>query len=231
MGSLYYPQLIDVLEAAGVRCGTNGINEGWERRARSSGGFNAPPLGVVFHHTASAASVNSDLNYMIVGSPDKPIGNMLLDRTGMVWPIAAGAANTQGKGGPRHSARVPVRSIQGNTYLWAIEGAEQWGWPGVAGQLQIDQDYFRTTPRSTRCSAISSPTLGDPHAFYTSHRGLTRLSPGRSKATWQTQLGEHLEAPGAPPNIRDEATRRATPRPHPTAHGGRRHGPLHHPQP
>lgn len=140
MSGIYYELLIDVLQSAGVRCAENGITDGWEQRSRSSGGFPSPPLGVVWHHTASSASVNSDLTWMIQNSPDKPIGNMLLARDGVVWPIAAGAANTQGKGGPTTFSRGTCPIDQGNTRLWGVE-AQNNGvgeeWP----QVQIDA-YF-----------------------------------------------------------------------------------------
>lgn len=143
MGSLYYPQLIAVLVAAGVECGVIDINEGWERRSRSSGGFDAPPLGVCWHHTASVASVQADLNWMINGSGDAPIGNLLLDRDGVVWPIAAGAANTQGKGGPENFSRGTVPVDQGNTRMWGMEVAND-GTGEVWPQAQIDA-YFKTS--------------------------------------------------------------------------------------
>ena len=140
MGDLYYAELADVLNAAGVPVAVADVNAGWERRARSSGGYSAPPLGVVWHHTASTAAPESDLSYMIHGSDDAPIGNMLLDRNGIVWPIAAGAANTQGKGGPVTLSRGTVPVDAGNSQLWAIEAANNGvgePWPTV----QIDA-YF-----------------------------------------------------------------------------------------
>jgi hypothetical protein len=60
---------------------------------------------------------------MINGSGDAPIGNLLLDRTGTFWPIAAGAANTAGKGGPVSLSRGTVPIDQGNTQTVAIEAA------------------------------------------------------------------------------------------------------------
>lgn len=140
MSGWYFIDLVDVLEAAGVGCRVADVNTGWERRARSSGGFPETPLGIVWHHTASSASPESDLGYMIHGSDDAPIGNMLLDRDGIAWPIAAGGANTQGKGGPAHFSRGTVPVDSGNSRLFAIEACnagtgEQW--PAV----QVDA-YF-----------------------------------------------------------------------------------------
>lgn len=121
MGNYYVDNLLEVLSAAGVPFGLSSINAGWERRSRSSGGFDAAPLGCVWHHTASSASVDSDLNYMINGSPDAPVGNVLVDRTGVLHPVAAGAANTQGKGGPATFSRGTCGTDKGNTTLWAFE--------------------------------------------------------------------------------------------------------------
>lgn len=120
MGS-YYVDIAGILRNAGCQVGVNDINEGWERRSRSSGGFNAAPLAVQWHHTASSASVNSDLSYMINGSPDEPVGNVLLDRDGIFWPVAGGAANTSGKGGPNSFSRGTCPKDSGNTVIFSIE--------------------------------------------------------------------------------------------------------------
>lgn len=123
MSGLYYVELVDVLTAAGVRCAVGDVNAGWEHRARSSGGFGSPPLGVQWHHTASSTSPENDLHWQIVGCDDAPVGNMLLDRDGIVWPVAAGAANTAGKGGPLELSRGTVPKDTGNSTTWAIEVA------------------------------------------------------------------------------------------------------------
>jgi hypothetical protein len=143
VGSLYYAQAADVLRSAGVKVAESSINAGWERRARSSGGFSVAPLGCVWHHTASNTSPANDLSYMINGSDDAPIGNMLLDRDGVVWMIAAGGANTQGKGGPHTFSRGTVPLDSGNSQLWGIEVANSGtgqDWP----QVQIDA-YFKAS--------------------------------------------------------------------------------------
>jgi hypothetical protein len=215
MGSLYYSQVADVLRAAGVQVAVSDINEGWERRSRGSGGFDSPPLGICWHHTASSASVNNDLNYMIHNSPDAPIGNMLLARDGVVWPIAAGAANTQGKGGPTSFSRGTVPLDQGNTRMWAIEAqnngvGEDWA------QVQIDA-YFLV---NTALSQMFGNQVTDlcSHQFYAPSRkidpattsavqGPWRPTSVTSSGTWSTE------------DIRSEAVRRSTyvpPQPIPT---------------
>jgi hypothetical protein len=121
VGSYWVDDMLEILSSAGVAFGLNSINNGWERRSRSSGGFDAAPLGVQWHHTASSASVESDLSYMVNGSPDRPVGNVLVDRSGIWWPIAAGAANTSGKGGPNTFSRGVCPLDKGNTKLFSIE--------------------------------------------------------------------------------------------------------------
>lgn len=141
MGSFYVP-ITDILVNAGCQVAVGSINEGWERRSRSSGGFESKGaiLAVQWHHTASKASVNSDLSYMVNGSPDKPVGNVLLDRDGVYWPIAAGAANTSGKGGPNNFSRGTCPKDSGNTRLFSIEIANS-GVGEPYPQAQIDAAF------------------------------------------------------------------------------------------
>jgi hypothetical protein len=87
---IYYADLLDVLRAAGCVCAENSTTDGWKTRARSSGGFPATPLAVFWHHTASSTSPANDLAYMIDGSDDAPVGNMLIDRDGVCWQRRAG---------------------------------------------------------------------------------------------------------------------------------------------
>jgi hypothetical protein len=141
MGKYYVTEALEVLSRAGCYVEENEITDGWWSRSRSSGGFDAEPLGVVWHHTASSTSPRNDLDYMINGSGDKPVGNLLLDRTGTFWPVAAGCANTQGKGGPSKFSRGTCPLDQGNTHLWAIEIANNGvgePWP----QDQIDAAFM-----------------------------------------------------------------------------------------
>jgi hypothetical protein len=139
VGDFYVDAMALVLQQAGCQVGVSDINEGWERRSRSSGGFenDRSILGIQWHHTASKASVNSDLSYMIHGSPDRPVGNVLLDRDGVFWPVAAGAANTSGKGGPSMFSRGTVPLDKGNTMLFSIEIANN-GVGEPYPQAQID---------------------------------------------------------------------------------------------
>lgn len=119
MGSLYLTQLADWIRAAGVPVVEY---QGWQTRARSSGGFESGrPWGVMWHHTASQASPQSDADYMCNGSQDRPIANLLICRDGSVWVLAAGATNTNGKGSGVVWSRGRVPDDSMNTYAVGME--------------------------------------------------------------------------------------------------------------
>ena len=140
MSGIYLTWLADVLRANGLSVvETNG----WKTRARSSGGFPSTPLGVQWHHTASQTSPENDIHWQTVGCPDAPVGNMTIMRDGSVWLVAAGAANTAGKGGPLTLSRGTIPLDSANTRTVAIEAANSGvgePWP----QAQIDA-YFATS--------------------------------------------------------------------------------------
>jgi hypothetical protein len=122
VGDLFLP-IADICSDAGLVVRVTEVNAGWETRARSSGGFDAMPLGVMMHHAASARGADSAgiVNYQVRGNPDNPVGNMTLDRDGSVWPVAAGASNCSGKGGPWPMSRGTVPLDKGNTTLVNVE--------------------------------------------------------------------------------------------------------------
>lgn len=134
-----YPSLAAVCAGAGLVVVPT---DGWERRARSSGGFpDVGPMGVVIHHTASPASstpgrqFSNDLAYCSTGHPDAPVGNLVLGPEGQVGLVAGGAANTQGKGGPWTTSRGVVPLDTGNSRLIAIEASNDGlGQPWPAAQ-------------------------------------------------------------------------------------------------
>lgn len=97
--------------------------KGWQTRSRSSGGYSAMPLCVMWHHTASPASWDGqkDVDYIATGSTDSPLSNLYIDRAGTVWVIAAGATNTNGKGGPTSFSRGTVPQDGMNTRALGVE--------------------------------------------------------------------------------------------------------------
>jgi len=121
MGSYWLRDLPDVIGNAGLRYRTW---PGWENRARSSGGYDQV-WAVFAHHTASKTSPDNDCSYMWDddGTSDQPIGALLLDRTGLITIGAAGATNTQGKGGPWSLSKGTIALDKGNAYGIAVEAA------------------------------------------------------------------------------------------------------------
>ncbi|RPH33804.1 MAG: N-acetylmuramoyl-L-alanine amidase [Chloroflexi bacterium] len=127
MGDRYLTDLTDVLRAAGLPV----IElDGWRTRARGSGGYDpGKPTHVMVHHTAStpSSSGEGDAWYCAEGDEDAPLSNLCLDRDGVWWVLAAGATNTNGKGGPLDG--VPADSM--NTYAIGVEANGGYGetWP------------------------------------------------------------------------------------------------------
>ena len=98
------------------------LYDGWDTRSRSSGGFDAV-YGIGVHHTASSTSPANDAAWCWRNSDDRPIGNVILMRDGVVWVGAAGASNTQGKGGPYTFHRGTAGQDNGNRVMFSIEAA------------------------------------------------------------------------------------------------------------
>jgi hypothetical protein len=117
--SLYLVDLVDWIDAAGVD--VEGY-PGWETRARGSGGYDpGRPFCVMWHHTASTASLEADAAYCAEGDPDAPVCNAVIGRDGRVVVIAAGASNTNGKGYAMTFSRGTVPNDAMNTHAVGLE--------------------------------------------------------------------------------------------------------------
>src|SRR3954466_98241 len=94
-GAIYLTDMADILRLVELDVIEY---DGWQTRARGSGGFANWPLCVMWHHTASGPNSDgwNDANYIATGHPDSPISNLYINRAGTVWVIAAGATNTNG---------------------------------------------------------------------------------------------------------------------------------------
>lgn len=146
MGKIWLGSLPQVLGGAGLEVDTY---PGWETRSRSTGGYEQL-LGIQVHHTGSATSPANDMGWMWDNAPAKPIGAVLLDRSGK-WTVgAAGATNTSGRGGPMVTSRGTIPKDQGNMYLLSIEAAnnghnEPWPdeqlWSYVVGCAALARAY------------------------------------------------------------------------------------------
>jgi hypothetical protein len=207
MTGRYLVELADVLRAAGVHVVEV---DGWQTRARKSGGYAGNrPWCVMWHHTASQATPDQDIAY-IIGADTAPISNLYLDRTGCVHVIAAGATNTNGKGGPQQFSRgiVPLDCM--NEYAVSIEAAnsglgEQWP------QVQVDA-FFQASIALTNWLGLE-PTDISSHAGWTTRKidpataaavqGPWRPASVNSSGTWSLE------------DLRHEAARRAATAPTP----------------
>lgn len=217
MGSLYYVELRDILAEAGVRTGVSSINAGWETRSRSTGGFSAAPLAVFWHHTASQTAIENDLSWQCHNCPDRPVGNMTIDRNGVAWPVAAGASNCAGKGGPASFSRGTIPLDSGNTQGWNIEVANNGvGEPWPAAQIDAYfassnalNAHFGNQPTDVITHNVWAPTRKiDPATAWAVQGGWTPRS-STSSGTWNLD------------DIRAECQRRsgASPIPHPPTTG------------
>lgn len=98
MGARYLTDLADVCRRAGLVVVEV---DGWQTRARGSGGYDSGrPNHVMVHHTASGPSSDGwpDVNYCTYGDDDAPLCNLYLARDGTVYVCAGGATNTNGTG-------------------------------------------------------------------------------------------------------------------------------------
>lgn len=182
MSGLYYPELLDVLRAAGCAVAENATTQGWQSRARSSGGFPSTPLCIFWHHTASSTSPANDLSYMIDGCDDAPVGNMLLDRDGVSWPIAAGASNCAGKGGPASFSRGTIPLDSGNTRGWQIEvanGGTGERWPSV----QVDAYFAVSNALSAHFGNLPSDVIS--HHVWAPSRKIDPATADAVEGAWR----------------------------------------------
>lgn len=170
--------LADVIRAAGLSVVEY---EGWPTRARSSGGYDSGrPAVVMVHHTASDAAPANDAAYMCETSENRPVANLMLTRTGEVWVLAAGATNTNGKGGP--TGVCPVDSM--NTYAIGVEACND----GVGEPWSdVQQDAYLTLVEALCARYGIGQVTG--HAEYAPDRkidpaGPSRWPPINSNKTW-----------------------------------------------
>lgn len=217
MGSRYLTALADWCRAAGLNVVETG---GWQTRARSSGGFDGNrPWVVAWHHTASQTSPSNDVDYMVNGSPDRPVANLYLARDGSVHVMAAGATNTNGKGYSFKTSKGVIPNDQLNTHAVSIEAANN-GVGEAWTQQQIDA-YFRLSLALTEALGLApgdvcnhqtwAPDRKIDPATAAAVQGPWRPRPVGSSGTWNqsdvvTELIERSGVPDPPPLPEDEMT-------------------------
>jgi N-acetylmuramoyl-L-alanine amidase len=157
--------------------------DGWQTRARSSGGYaDGRPWCVMWHHTASQTSPANDVSYIVSGSPDAPLANLYLARDGTVYVCAAGATNTNGKGGPLPVSRGTVPADSMNTYAVGIEAANNGTgefWP----QAQIDA-YFTLSNALTDGYGLAADDVAS-HNAWAPDRKIDPATANAVQGPWQ----------------------------------------------
>lgn len=210
MTGRYITELADVLRGAGLAVIEYGE---WWTRARGSGGYAAGrPWCVAWHHTASSASPESDAAYIATGAPDAPLANLLVDRDGVVWVLAAGCTNTNGTGGPLTFSRGTVPADSMNTYAVGMEIANN----GVGESYTAAQIAAAFAASLAICASEAlEPTDAFTHAEYAPSRKIDPAtadaacnagfcpSPINSSGTWsaadlRAELAYRAGIPPAP---------------------------------
>ena len=209
MGTVYLTQLADW-------CWQEGLHavemDGWEHRARSSGGYEpGRPWAIMHHHTASKTSPENDANYMCYGSPDAPIANVLLARDGAVWVLAAGATNTNGKGRSRSFSKGTVPADSMNSYAFGIEIANN-GVGEAYPQAQVDALFVLTNMLTRRLGL--GPADVCTHQDYAPDRKIDPATASAVQGPWQPS-SVTSSGTWSRPDVQDEAVRRHDPDPEP----------------
>lgn len=174
MGATYLTWLAEELRAAGVN-----VREvdGWQRRARRSGGYDDPsgPLGVMFHHTAASTPAENQAQYIIT-APTAPIANVSIAPDGVVWLIAAGATNTNGKGVPIAFSRGTVPADRMNEFAFGMELMND-GVGQPYPRVQVDAALATSNAVNKRCGNRLDDVA--THAAYAPGR---KIDPARASA-------------------------------------------------
>jgi N-acetylmuramoyl-L-alanine amidase len=201
--SRYLTELADVLRGAGLAVIEY---DGWQTRARGSGGYTGDrPWCVMWHHTASSADPGDDAHYCAVGDPDAPICNALIARDGVVWLIAAGATNTNGKGYPLTFSRGTVPADQMNTHAVGLEICNAGtGEPYPAEQITA---VFAVSLAIAAAYGLE-PADAAEHAEYAPDRKIDPATAAAVAGSWRP-ASINSSGTWSPADLRAELARRA----------------------
>jgi hypothetical protein len=185
VGDLYLVGIAGVCRDAGLVVVEH---PGWQTRARGSGGYNpGRPDHVMVHHTASGPSSDpaGDVAYIATGSPDAPLANLYLSRTGAVTVIAAGATNTNGSGSDTWGGGVPDNEM--NTHAIGVEAAN-----GGTGEPwpPVQQDAYQALTAAL-CAGYGIPVDHvRGHVEWAPGRKIDPAGPSRwaTSGTWNMDL-------------------------------------------
>ena len=183
----YDTGIADRLRAAGL---TVKETSGWKSRGNSSGG-NWSPRGLVVHHTAGAgpsAGVAPSLGTIINGRSDLPgpLANIYMDYAGVVYAIAAGAANHAGSpdGGSWHG-------LTGNSSAWGFEIEHPGTYPLEPERIELACRAVAAMIRGT-CDETMVPY----HKEWAPSRKID-LATTPPPATFRAKVAAYLKNPGS----------------------------------
>lgn len=186
---------------------------GWQTRVRGGGPYSSMPLAVFWHHTASPKSWDGqrDADYIAKGDPNAPLSNLYIDRTGLVWVLAAGPTNTNGKGGPMSFSRGTVPLDGANSRVIGIEmGNDGVGepWP----QAQIDACFRVSNVCNSQCG--NQPTDISGHWNWAPSR---KIDPARATSVQGPWVPRSANSSGTwnLDDMRNECVKRSSTQPQP----------------
>lgn len=205
MGATFLTWIPDALRAAGVAVVEY---DGWQTRARSSGGYDpAGPLCVMWHHTASRTAPANDANYMCHVSDSRPIANLLVARDGTVWVLAAGRTNTNGRGNPMRFSRGTVAADTMNNYAVGMEIANG-GYDDPFPQVQIDAAFTASNVINARVGNRPDDVAG--HHDYAPGRKIDPNNNVSVQGPWRPRSDGTTAAAWLLADLRAECVARAT---------------------
>lgn len=168
MGAVWLGSLPDVLRAAGLQVE---VWPNWETRSRSTGGYNAVwAIGV--HHDAISTGTPLEQRcraaWDSATNPNKPVGAVWLHTDGRIMVGAAGATNTQGRGGPYRTSKGTIPLDQGNLYMLSIEASNN----GVGETWPLAQQIAYVKMCAALCKWLGLDPRTDvvAHFEYTSRK-------------------------------------------------------------
>lgn len=208
MSGRYLTDMADVLRRAG--CSVVEV-DGWQKRARNSGGFaNGRPVCVMWHHTASQTTAENDVRY-IISADTAPIANLYIARNGDVWVIAAGATNTNGKGQSLRFSRGTVPADKMNEWAIGMEFANS-GVGEAYSQTQIDAGFRASL---ALCDAYGlAPDDVANHADYAPGRKIDMATAAAVQGPWRPR-GTNSSGTWSLDDLRAECRSRASTAPLP----------------
>jgi hypothetical protein len=147
---------------------------------------------------------------MIVNCDDAPVGNLLIDRDGICYPIAGGASNCAGKGNQMSFSRGVGSANNGNVWGFQIECANNGvgeAWP----EAQVDALYRASNALNAAVgnqpTDVTSHALGDGTGYTDRKIDPATASAVQGELWWPDAVNG--SGTWSLPQIREECAKRA----------------------